>query len=179
MVNKLRARIWTIRYLKAAGLTEKDLVAAYVTFLRPVAEYAVPSIHSLMTKEHSKMLETQQSRVLKVIYGFEHSYSALLKKSGLQTLQERRSLLTDEFAKKLQSNDRFTHLFPKRPTAQLRARNANLFVEMPSRSSRLYNSPIYYMRRRLNKMAVQTEGESPRLTRTTSQRCDFLFDEWR
>ena len=179
MLKKVRARFWTLYYLKSSGLSEKDLVSAYVSFIRPLMEYAVQAFHSMMTQEQSKSIERQQSRALKVIFGFGHSYSDLLQKSGLKTLQERRVKLTDKFAMKLASSDRFSYLFPERPEEQCRARNGNKYVEMQSRTSRLYNSPIYYMRRRLNKLHKDNRSENARVPVEQDLRCDFLFDEWR
>ena len=110
--------------------------------------------------------------------------------SGLKTLKERRSDLTDKFALKLRNNPRYSYLFPQRPLEQRRARRGNRYVEENARTSRLFNSPIYYMRRRLNVLDREGGGEEGgnigghgsvgRDGRNVeAQRCDFLFDEWR
>ena len=182
MVRKVRMRLWMLRYLKTAGLPAEDLCVAYITHIRSVMEYSAPAFHSMLTKEQSKQLEVQQARSLKIIYGFDKPYSALLSISGLKTLQERRSKLTDNFAVKLKNNPRFTHLFPRRPGEQLRARNPNVYVEEPAATSRLYNSPIFYMRRRLNQLERENQTMTSRAhvqANTGTQRCDFIFDEWR
>ena len=136
----------------------------------------------MLTAEHEKTLEIQQSRALKVIFGFEKSYSDLLEQSKLQPLKERRISLTDKFAIKMMNNPRFTYLFPRRRECQRRARNGNVFEESNARTNRLYNSPIYYMRRRLNHLNNNDKknGATPTaLNPTNDIRCDFIFDEWR
>ena len=96
------------------------------------------------------MIEALQTRALKIVYGRDE----LLKKADLVTLEERRVILTDKFATALQQNPRFAYLFPLRPQQQLRARNAKPFLEEKASSARLYNSPLYYWRRRLNQMSI-------------------------
>ena len=83
MVSKFRGRMWTLRYLKAAGLSTADLELAYVVFLRSIMEYAAPAIHPMLTKDQSKQLEVQQARALKIIHGFNKSYSQLLAITNL------------------------------------------------------------------------------------------------
>ena len=112
ILKKFRKRVWSIRYLKQAGLKEEDLLKVYVTFLRPVVEYAAPAFHSMMNKKQSSALERQQYRVLKIIYGFQHSSEKLLTMSGLPTLAERKEKLTENFARKLVASDSFKYLFP-------------------------------------------------------------------
>ena len=108
VLKKFRKRVWLIRYLKQAGLKE----------LRPVVEYAAPAFHSMMNRKQSSALERQQYRVLKIIYGFQHSSEKLLTMSELPTLAERREKLTENFARKRVASDSFKYLFPLRPDSQ-------------------------------------------------------------
>ena len=39
MVSKFRRRLWSLRYLRRAGMEGDDLCKAYVTYLRPLLEY--------------------------------------------------------------------------------------------------------------------------------------------
>ena len=150
IISKFSARTWSLRYLKRSGMQTQDLIHVYITFIRPIAEYAAPSFQSMLTQEMINKLERQQARALKIIYGFHHSYRKTLEMSGLPTLQDRRIILTDKFALKLAASEKHKHLFPERPSAQRRARNGNVYTEFPATTQRLYNSPLYYMRRRLN-----------------------------
>ena len=71
ILKKFRTRMWTIRYLKRAGLGRDDLLRAYLVFLRPVLEYTAPSFHPMLTKTQLLQLERQQRRVLRMMYGFD------------------------------------------------------------------------------------------------------------
>lgn len=184
MITKFRTRLWTLRYLRTSGMGVDDLLAAYLVFLRPLLEYAAPALHLQLTKEQTGQLELQQSRALKIVFGFGNSYRSALEKSGLTTLEERRRDLTDRFAEKLQASPRFGYLFPERKDFQRRARMGKRFREDHAKTSRLFNSPIFYMRRRLNDLDRETRteaavGSASTTAPTTSQRCDFVFDEWR
>ena len=177
---KFNSRLWSLRYLKKAGMSTLDLLKAYTCFLRPLLEYAVPSFHSMMNEEQTKTLERLQARALKIVYGFHLSYAELLEKSSLETLKNRRIELTDKFAIKMQKNKRFADLFPLRPEDQLRVRNPKPFLEFQAKTARLYNSPIFYMRRRLNALALEASNAPTTTTGpSVDTRCDFLFDEWR
>ena len=134
------------------------MLRVYTTYVRSVAEYAVPSFHSMMTKTQKTSLERQQYNALKIIYGFTYSYTELLSKSGLDTLEERRKNLTDKFALKMKNNPKYSHYFPERGEDRRRARNGNKYVEHEAGTARLYNSPLFYMRRRLN--VLEREGRT-------------------
>ena len=71
------------------------------------------------------------------------------KKAGITTLRARCIELTDKFAEKCTVSARFSPWFPHRD-APRRTRNPEIFREDYARCERLKNSPVYYMRRRLN-----------------------------
>lgn len=181
ILTKYRKRLWSLRYLKKAGLGNRDMCRAYVTYLRPILEYGTVAIHSMLSQEQSDLLETQQARALKIIYGFHKSSGEVLVESGLDLLSDRRVKAVDKFAAKLVDDPKFSNMFPLRPAEQRRTRTAHKYLEMQAKTNRLYNSPFYYMRRRLNNMntltVVQPRPVPSALPR--SQRCDFVFDEWR
>ena len=183
MIAKFRRRLWSLRYLKKAGLPDSDVCGAYVTYLRPVLEYGSVPIHSILTKEQSDLIDKQQIRALKIVFGFDKTSSQVLTMSGLVHLSERRSKAFDRFALKLVENPRFQHLFPLLPPEQSRSRQSLKYLESHARTQRLYNSPIFQMRRRLNDMEhlkpCTGNGSGERPVQNGSQRCDFLYDEWR
>ena len=71
MISKFRTRLWSLRYLKRSGKGEKDLCRAFTTYLRPVLEYSSVAIHSMLTQEQSDLIDRQQARALKIVYGFD------------------------------------------------------------------------------------------------------------
>ena len=182
MVSKFRSRLWSLRYLKRSGMGDGDLCRAYTTYLRPVFEYGSVPIHSMLTIDQSETIDRQQIRALKLIYGFDKSTDQVLELSGLDRLSLRRGKAVDRFALKLVNSDRFEHLFPERPSAQCRSRGSRKYEEQNARTERLFNSPIFYMRRRLNelesvpKTVLKNKGPS---IEDQNVRCDFLYDEWR
>ena len=95
------------------------------------------------------VLERLQAKALKAIYGFEPSYRERIEKSGLTTLRARREARELAFARKCAESSRFRHWFPRRPARN--TRSPELFLEEFDRCCRFYDSPIYSMRRRLNK----------------------------
>ena len=133
-------------------MKEVDLRRAYTTYLRPVLEYGCIAIYSLLTMEQSERIDKQQIRALKLIYGFDKSTDQVLSMSGLDSLSLRRGKAVDRFALKLVGSARFGHLFPERPREQCRSRGSRKYEEEHARSFRLFNSPIFYMRRRLNEL---------------------------
>ena len=132
------------------------------------------AIHSILSQEQSDLIEMQQSRALKIIFGFHISSGQALVQSGLELLADRREAAVDRFAAKLVVDPRFSHMFPLRPEEQRRARSSHKYLEMQSKTNRLYNSPFYYMRRRLNAIKPEKLVQRPE----PSQRCDFIHDEW-
>ena len=179
MVSKFRRRLWSLRYLKKSGMVSVDLCHAYTTYLRPVLEYGSIPIHSLLSQEQSDLIDRQQSRALKLIYGFDKTTTEVLALTGLDPLSLRRSKAVDRFALKLVDSPRYGHWFPELPPERSRSRNSKKYMETYAKTSRLYNSPIFYMRRRLNELADIPNARSRVRPRDPSPRCDFIYDEWR
>ena len=88
--KKFRSRIWSLRFLKRARLSNTQLSKLYQGVLRPVIEYCCPTYHSMLTEGQSDRLEKLQKRALKTIYGWNNTYEKLLDISGIQRLEERR-----------------------------------------------------------------------------------------
>ena len=65
-----------------------------------------------------------------------------------------------KFAAKAAANPRFEFWFPPRVVRS--GRRGKEFHEFPARTDRLFNSPLYYYRRRLNGKPGKTYGERNR-----------------
>ena len=104
----------------------------------------------MLTGEMSDRLEDLQKKALKTIYGWDVSYADLLEISGLSTLKERREEIVDRFAQKTAKDTRFQHWFPRAPSTGHDTRQGPRYLEEFARTERLKNSPVFYMRRRLN-----------------------------
>ena len=150
--KRSRARIWTLRHLGHRGLDKQDLLKVYKSILLPIHDYCSCVYSSSLTQTQVNGLERLQAQALKAIYGFEHSYRSLLQQTGLNTLKEQRDQRSDKFVAKCILNPKYRAWF--QPNDQTRqTRNSLPFKEAHARTNRLYNSPLFYMRRRLNAAA--------------------------
>ena len=149
VAKKLRKKFWVLRHLKKVGFTEKELLEVYNSVILPAADYCDVVYHSMMTSEQEDMLEKAQVGALRCIFGYELSARKLREKAQISTLRERRVAHCDKFAAKCLLNPRFSGWFPKKQAARP-TRSGETYQEFYARCDRLKNSPLFYMRRRLN-----------------------------
>ena len=60
VTSKAAKRLWFLKKLKRAGVSQEDLVYYYQAVIRPVLEYACPVWHSSITSQQSKSLDSIQ-----------------------------------------------------------------------------------------------------------------------
>ena len=65
---KASKRLWFLKKLKRAGVSQSDLNYYYEAVIRPVIQYACPVWHCSLTSEQSKPLEAVQRRALSLIH---------------------------------------------------------------------------------------------------------------
>ena len=146
LMRTFRCRLWLLRRLKQADIENKDMLKLYKVIVLPVLDHAAVIYHSLLTNEQTNALEGLQSSALKIIYGFKMSYDQMMENAGLTNLYERRVKLV-----KTIKSPRFQPIwFPKREFIHHNLRRELIFEEKFAKTNRLYNSPLYFMRRRLN-----------------------------
>ena len=153
---RMRDTTWVLRHLKLAGFREEELAKVYTTVVRPILDYCAVIYHPMLTDEQDQVVERLQAQALKNIYGYKDSYATMRKKAGITTHRERRIQLCDKFANKAAGNPRFERWFPLRTSRS--GRHAETFREFPARTDRLFNSPLFYYRRRLNGKPGRTYG---------------------
>ena len=156
--RSFRGRYWLLIHMKQNHFTEAELVKAYTVIVRPVAEYCSVVFHSMMTAQQDEQIERLQSTALRYIYGYGLSYSKMREMSGLATLRSRRIEACDKFAAKCAASDRFGHWFPCTRTTR-KSRHTLPYREEYARCNRLMNSPLFYMRRRLNGKEGKSYGK--------------------
>ena len=159
--SKIRSRIWYLRHLYHNGFNQDELLAVYKSTILPCHDYCSSVYHSSLTLSQTIQLERLQSKALKAIYGYDPSYRELMEKAHLITLRARRDDREIKFAKKCLTPSRFLHWFPAREGDRTR-RDQAPYKEEFARGCKCYNSPIYNMRRRLNKEARNGSGEGAR-----------------
>lgn len=148
--------------MKHAGFNRDELAKVYRTMVRPVADYMSVVYHSMMTDRQDEEVERLQSQALKFIYGKDCPYKKMRELAAVETLRSRRVAACDKFASKCASSGRFAHWFPLKVQSRRSTRGANekeKYQELFARCDRLYNSPLYYMRRRMNGKPGKRYGE--------------------
>lgn len=150
LLDKLRKRVWSLRHLRKSGFKQPELVKVYTAMIRPVAEYCSCVFHTLITEDESKRLDHFESQCLKNIFGRRLSYRAMLKKAEIVSLSTRRMEAFDKFAEKAAASPRFRKWFPTYHSRANNNRNTMLYKEYHAKTDRLYYSPLFVMRRRMN-----------------------------
>ena len=138
--------------MKRNGFNKEELLKVYKTMLRPVADYACAVYHSSLSNEQDEKIERLQSHALKCIYGPWISARKMRDLAGITTLRKRRETICDKFVKKCLGNPLFDHWFLRKMTrtSHRNKKTNEEFLEKKARCKRLFDSPIFYFRRRLN-----------------------------
>ena len=131
-------------------------MVVYRTVIRPVLDYCAVVYHPMMNDEQDQAVEQMQAQALKCIYGYRDSYAVMREKAGVTTHRARRIELCYTFAQEASRNPRFQSWFP--PKTGRSGRHGEEFREFQARTDRLFNSPLYYYRRRLNGKPGKTYG---------------------
>ena len=152
LLRKFRSRIWALRHLKRNGYNNVGLVVVYASMIRSLAEYCSSVYHTLITASDSLEIERLQMQALKTIFGWQNSYEALLRKSGLERLDVRRESAFKLLAKQMSESARYVGLFPLNPDRRGGLRNREKYKIYPARTSRFLSSPLNSMRRYLNEV---------------------------
>ena len=93
--------------------------------------------------------------------------------SGLESLVERRHRLVDRFILKAVKNDKITDSwFPTKSFIHHNLRREKIFEEKFARTERLYKSPLYTFRRRLNEIYVHELNKEEKNAELDNQRAD-------
>lgn len=152
-IKSLRRRFyerwWILFHLRHHGFNTEELVRIFKTVIRPIFDYCAVVYHPMLSDDQDQLLERLQRQALKVAYGPGLSYTEMREKAGITTLRQRRVDLSDKFASKCCNSDRFSHWFLKKRKARV-SRSGDSYKELFARCKRYYNSPLFFMRRRLN-----------------------------
>jgi hypothetical protein len=83
-IKAAASRTWIIKLLKEREVESHDLIEIYKTLIRPVLEYGMRCLGSMMTRLEIERMERIQRMTLKMIYGTDTSYEETLILSGLR-----------------------------------------------------------------------------------------------
>jgi len=98
-IIKKATRLYFLKQLKRAGLSNSHLLHFYITVIRPVLEYCAPLWHYALTKTQPESLEAVQKRAIRSIHILTHGmpYSSMLLYANLSSLASRREDLSCSF----------------------------------------------------------------------------------
>ena len=123
--KKACKRIFYIVMMRRAVYNQGEMTNAYTSLIRSVLEYAAPVWHSSLTNEQSRLLESIQKRVLKIIFP-RSSYEEALTKCDLDHLSDRRTAICRKLFREMHNPEhKLNHLLPKpKETSGLRKQNS-------------------------------------------------------
>ena len=107
LVDKFYSKLWTLRFLKKAGMPKANLMRIYENVLRPSAEYSSVVYNSLIPAYMSDRLESVQKQAIKIIHGWDINYEEMLREGTIQSLKQRRDEATLKFALRASQSARF------------------------------------------------------------------------
>ena len=152
MTKKGCKRMQLLNAVSTFTKNRADLKNIYLTFIRSVVEQSAVVWHSSLTVRNRKDIERIQKVAVRIIMGKNYTnYQNGLKELKLETLEQRRRMLSLRFAKKCLKNEKLKKLFPLNKTKHnMIKRNKRKYQTRKIRTKRLENSAIPYMTNLLN-----------------------------
>ena len=137
---KFYSKLWILRHMLKANVTQTDLVAIYTSYIRPVIEYCNVVYQCLLTGDQCERVENLQRMALKLIFGRKCSYAEALRKAGVESLSQRRKKPFEKFAFKIRNFPRFSACWLKENDKSGRLLRASEKYTI-KKSCLLYTSP--------------------------------------
>ena len=151
IVKKAYQRMIILHNLFQFNMPIIELLNIYILYIRSLVEQSSVVRNSSITQEECLEIERVQKVALQIIMNENYvTYANALCITGLMTLKERRDHLSQKFAKKCIKNDKSSHMFPLNGPNIFNTRNHETYFVTPARTSRLANSAIPSMQRKLN-----------------------------
>ena len=112
--KRFRQKLWALFNLKKNGFSKEELVTAYKSSIRPVADYLDVVYHSMLTDDLDEELDRLQNQALRIIFGRQPDGRRiggrqLRRLAGITSLRDRRVEHCDKFAQKCAASSRFGH----------------------------------------------------------------------
>ena len=169
LVSKANKKMRMLHLASKFTRNREHLTQIYKTFIRCNLEFSSNVWHSSLTNENRQDLERVQKGALKVILRNEYNnYENALKVSGLQSLDERRDVMCEKFAKNCLNDTNFSKLFPKNLSKHgMKKRNSFKYVVKKCNTERLRKSSIPFMQRLLNTVDRKRKSDLHDLQKST------------
>ena len=162
--RRFRQKYRVLIHLRNFGFNEEELAKVYKSIVRPVANYCPVVYHPMLTDRLDEQLDQCQLHPHRCIYRPGVSYAEMRRRAGISTLRQRRIDQSDKFVATCAKSSRFTYWFPAK-TVRSSVRSKEPYLEQFARCKRLQDSPLFFMRRRLNGKAGKVYGERNRARR--------------
>ena len=152
LVQKANARMQLLTKVAGFGANREDLKAVFITFVRSVLEQSSVVWHTSLSLENSEDLERIQKSAMKILMKNEYKgYESSLRQLDLMKLSDRRDDLLLKYGLNCLKNEKTKHIFPQhKKTHNMTCRNMKTFSEQRCFTSRLQNSTIPQLQKRLN-----------------------------
>ena len=154
LVTKCNRKFFMFAKLKSFRANRDDLLRVWVSYLRPICEYAAPLWHSSITVADSSKIERIQKRALRIILGGDYtSYNDALENLKIPSMHQRREKLCLKFANNVLSSPNFRYLLPDFRVSDraLRSNTRRKVKEIKCNTDRYYYSSTPYLARLINK----------------------------
>ena len=152
IVKKANARMELVRKVASFGASEDDLKNIYFLFVRSLLEQSATVWHSSLTQENTDDLERVQKSAVRLILGEKYEgYQKSLIKLEMESLKDRREILSLKFAQKCLKNPKTKDMFPEnKKMHKMETRNPEKYLVQHANTERLRKSAIIYMQNLLN-----------------------------
>ena len=143
-----------IKRLKKLGASQDDLKDIYCKQVRSILEFGVPAWYYGITKQQSRDIERVQKSFLYIVLGSNYNgYTSSLEKVGLETLEQRRYKLCENFVKKASKDPKHKQWFDEYNQVGAKTRSEKTQYNTPLyRLERFHRNPIPYLAKILNKI---------------------------
>ena len=111
IAKKASKRLYALRVLARAGVSQTDLVLIYCSLIRSVLEYAAP-VWACLTEYLNELVESVQRRALRIIFP-RLDYGSGLGEARLQPLAVRRAELCSRFMSRARETEPLSYIVPR------------------------------------------------------------------
>ena len=151
IIQKVNKRMIFLKKIQSFGATPEEMVHLWTLYCRSILEQSSVVWSSSLSSENRTDIERTQKSFAKMILRNNYTtYEEALLKLNLQTLEERRKILSLKFAKKCLSNDKFKDLFPRNETTGVETRQKEKYKVPFCHTERMRQSALITMKHQLN-----------------------------
>ena len=157
IIKKVTKRMQLLNKCHSFGASKSEMVTLWISFCRSVLEQSCVVWDSSLTLENISDLERLQKSFCKLVLNSKYeSYETSLDKLNLQTLSERKQLLTRKFAKNAVKNKTMQDIFiENKKTHNMETRKSEKWEQKFANTDRMKKCGISTMINLLNKDDIQ------------------------